>query len=208
KYVNKTDALLESLLWHKCVDGEIRKIHVDYVKLKNGDRRPYYRCKYCKEVKADITKNFSSIKIEPIIIDNIKSIMNSIDIETLENRNNKQINENIKNINKSIEYNQKNIEKKNKAIEKATKEMENIFLGESNIDIEIINGLIKKLKDEKQEIENILNINMEELSKLKNKTSNAIYLLQKYKNFDDIYDNSNDLEKKFILQELIDKIII
>lgn len=208
KYVNKTDALLESLLWHKCVDGEIRKIHVDYVKLKNGDRRPYYRCKYCKEVKADITKNFSSVKIEPIIIDNIKSIMNSIDIETLENRYNKQINENIKNINKSIEFNQKNIEKKNKAIEKATKEMENIFLGESNIDIEIINGLIKKLKEEKQEIENILNINMEELSKLKNKTSNAIYLLQKYKNFDDIYDNSNDLEKKFILQELIDKIIL
>ncbi|WP_071121179.1 recombinase family protein [Romboutsia timonensis] len=208
KYVNKTDALLESILWHQCEDGEIRKVHVDYVKLKNGDKRPYYRCKHCKDVKAKITKNYNSNKIEPLVINDIKSIMGNTDIETLEKRYNKEINDSIKGINDTIDIIQRNIEKKNKDIEKAIKQIENIILGESNLDIEIVNGLIQKLKDEKQGLEEVLNINIDELNKLKNKTSKAIYLLQKYKNFDDIYDKSNDLEKKNILQELIDKIII
>lgn len=208
KYVNKTDALLEGILWHRCEDGEVRKLHIDYVKTKNKEKRPSYRCKHCKDTRAQVTKNYASTKIEPIIVENIKSIMNSVDIDTLNERYNKEINESIETINSNMELTKRDMEKKNKAIDKATKELEKIFLGESSMNMEVVNGLIQKLKCEIEELEVILSKDMEELNALKSVTLNAIYLLQKYKDFDDIYDNSNDLEKKNILQELIDRIII
>lgn len=207
KYVNKTDTLLEGLLWHRCEDGKIRKLHIDYVNIKE-EKKPLYRCKYCKEKKAKIKKNFISTKIEPIIEEHIKSIMNQVSIETLEERYNKGIKENIKILNADIKGITNNVYKKNKAIDKATKEIEKIFLDESNMDIEIINNLIQKLKNEVLQLEENLNISKEELEILESSTSNTIYLLGKYKDFEYLYDNATNLEKKNMLQELIDRVVI
>lgn len=37
KYTNRTNALFEGLLWHRCGDGEIRKLHLDNKKDKYGN---------------------------------------------------------------------------------------------------------------------------------------------------------------------------
>ena len=113
RYENRTNVLFESLLYHRCEDGVERKLNIDYVNTKEG-RVHTYRCRHCKETKAKITKNFNSNRIEPIIIENIKSIMNSISIESLEKRYNEEIIDDTEVITKNIDIINKNIIKKNK----------------------------------------------------------------------------------------------
>ncbi|HSQ88906.1 recombinase family protein [Romboutsia sp.] len=207
KHVNKSDALLEGLLWHRCNDEKIRKLHIDYVNVK-GKKKPSYRCNYCKNTKAKINKNYISTKIEPKIEGKIKEIMKDLSIEILEQQYSLDIKESEEKIKNSIKDITKNIIKKNRAINKATDEMEKIFIGESSMDIEIINNLIQKLTKEVLELKEQLDKNKYNLEILEKSTPNALYILEKYKKFDYLYDNANNLEKKKILQELINRIVI
>lgn len=207
RYENRTNILFESLLFHECEDGIERKLNIDYVNTKNG-RVHTYRCRHCKEVKANITKNFNSTKIEPLLIENIKSIMNNISIEMLEKRYSEEITSNTSMITKNINASNKSIDKKKKAIDSAMSEIEKIFMGDSNVDINIPSNMIKKLEIEIKDLEEQLMLHQNELQDLKKKTSNAMYLLDKYKDFEYIYNNANNDKKKVILQELVERIVI
>ncbi|KPI48377.1 recombinase family protein [Clostridioides difficile] len=207
RYTNRTNIPFEGLLYHKCEDGIERKLNIDYVNTKHG-RVHTYRCKHCKDVKAEITKNFNSTKIEPILIDNIKSIMNKISIEELEKRYNEKITNSSSIIITNINAITKTIEKKKKAIDSAMNEVEKIFMGDSNIDISIPSNMIKKLEIEIEELKNQLEGYNKELQDLKNTTSNAMYLLDKYKDFEYSFDNAIDEERKVMLQDLVNKIVI
>ncbi|RDY29778.1 recombinase family protein [Romboutsia weinsteinii] len=207
RYTNRTDILFEGLLFHKCEDGIDRKLNIDYVNTTAG-RVHTYRCKYCKETKAQITKNFISTKLEPILIENIKSIMNNISIKELEHKYNEEITISTDKITKSIDILNKTIEKKKKAIDSAMNEIEKIFMGESNLDINIPSNMIKKMETEIEELENQMEVHQNELEYLGDTTSNAMYLLDKYKDFEYIYDNSMNEERKVILQDLVNKIVI
>lgn len=207
RYTNRTNILFEGLLFHKCEDGIERKLNIDYVNTKNG-RVHTYRCKYCGNNKAKITKNFNSTKIEPLLLDNIRSIMNNISIETLEKKYNEEITNDRTTIVNNIDTINKNISKKNKAIDKAMHVIEKIFMEESNVDINIPSNMIKKLNIEIKELEEKLEVYKQELKTLKNTTSNALYLLDKYKDFENLFEKSNNEKKKIILQELIEKVVI
>lgn len=207
RYENRTNVLFESLLYHRCEDGVERKLNIDYVNTKEG-RVHTYRCRHCKETKAKITKNFNSNRIEPILIENIKSIMNSISIESLEKRYNEEIINDTEVITKNIDIINKNIIKKNKAIVNAMKLIEKIFMEESDVDINIPTDMVKNLKIEVSQLEEQLDIYRKELEEVKNTTSNAMYLLDKYKDFEYLFNNANNEKKKVILQELIEKIVI
>lgn len=207
RYTNRTNILFEGLLFHRCEDGIERKLNIDYVNTKDG-RVHTYRCNHCKKIKAKITKNFNSAKIEPLLLDNIKSIMNNISIETLEKKYNEEITNDRKIILNTIDTINKNINKKNKAIDKSMNIIEKILMEESDVDINIPSNMIKKLNTEIKELEKQLDIYNQELEILKNTTSNALYLLDKYKDFENLFEKSNNEKKKVILQELIEKIVI
>lgn len=208
RYTNKTDALFEGLIFHKCPDdNKERKLHIDYVNTKAGKVHTY-RCRHCRDTKAKVTKNFNSTKIEPLIIDNIKSIMNNISIETLEKRYKDIITKDTGIITNSINNINDSIAKKNKAIDNAMKLIEKILLEESTMDINIPNDMIINLRAEIKELEEQLEIKQNELNELTNKTSNVLYLVDKYKDFEYLFDNSDNIKKKAILQELIDSIVI
>ncbi|WP_286312597.1 recombinase family protein [Romboutsia ilealis] len=207
RYTNRTDILFEGLLFHKCEDGLERKLNIDYVNTTAG-RVHTYRCKHCKEIRAQITKNFNSAKIEPILIENIKSVMNSISIKELEQKYNEEITKSTRTIAKNIDIINKLIDKKKKAIDSAMKEIEKIFMGESNIDINIPSNMIKKIEGEIKELEEQLKVHQKELQDLGNTTSNAMYLLDRYKDFEYLFDNSTNEERKVILQDLVNKIVI
>lgn len=208
RYTNRTNILFEGLLFHKCEDGVERKLVIDYVKGNNGSRVHTYRCRHCGLMKVKVTKNFNSKNIEPIIISNIKDVMSNLSIEKLEKKYNEAIEESRKKINDSINLLTKDINKKNKAIINATKELENIFAGESNANMDIISGIINSLKLEVKEMEDKLNTYEVELQNLNDNTSNCMFLLDKYKDFDYIFDKANNEEKKLILQQLINRIVI
>lgn len=207
-YSNRTNVLFEGLLYHQCTDEIQHKLNVDYVKGTNGDRVHTYRCKYCKETKAKITKNFNSTKIEPLLIDNIKAVMDNISVEELEARYKAEIESSTKDLRHNISVTTKTIDAKNKAIENATKELEKIFMGESTSNIDVINNIIQKLNKEVSELNNKLSEYTDQLNKVNGATSNALYLLDKYKDFSYTFDMADNVERKAILQEIIDKIVI
>ena len=81
-------------------------------------------------------------------------------------------------------------------------------MGESNIDINIPSNMIKKIEGEIKELEEQLKVHQKELQDLGNTTSNAMYLLDRYKDFEYLFDNSTNEERKVILQDLVNKIVI
>ena len=76
------------------------------------------------------------------------------------------------------------------------------------MDMETVNTMILKLKNEIAELEKALEDSKYELAELEAKNINAEMLVEKYKDFQYIYEIAELNDKKKILQELIDKIII
>jgi RNA polymerase-binding transcription factor DksA len=68
--------------------------------------------------------------------------------------------------------------------------------------------MINKIQDEIKDLENQAKDCKEELKKLENATSNAMYLLDRYSNFEEVYDLATNEEKKAILQDVINRIVI
>ena len=76
------------------------------------------------------------------------------------------------------------------------------------MDKETVNNLILKLKKEITEIKEKLNLLNSELNKISLKEINKKALAEKYKDFEYIYNIASIEDKKVMLQEIIDKIII
>lgn len=207
RYTNKTNILFEGLLYHKCNDGEERKLSIDYVP-NSSDNIHIYRCSHCKNNHSTLQKNYNSRRLEPILINEIKSQMKNLSIEGLENIYNDEIEKNKNVIEQDIHIVENNINKKQKAIDNAETEIEKILCGDSSGSIDIFTKIIEKCQSEIEELNQVLQEHKKDLEALKSSTSKAVYLLNKYKNFEYIFDNVDDTEKKLILQELIYKIVI
>lgn len=209
KHVNKTGALLESIFYHVCGDGQIRKLHVDYNSCYKNYTRQIYRCSHCKTYRySGIKKTFGGIKYNELVEEHISEIFENLSVEKLEEQFNIEKVEEIEKLEVDIRDLEKNLQKKKLALENATHELEKVFIGESNMSLDTLNNLINNLKNDTKELENSLKININKLNEINVKKINAEALAEKYKNFEHIYNIASLQDKKKILQELIDKIII
>lgn len=206
RYTNKTNILFEGLLYHKCDDGVERKLIIDYTNSK--DKVHIYRCTHCKKIKSDMLKSYNSKRIEPILINEIKSQIKELSVEKLEQVYNQEIEKNKSAIQIDIDALNKNIVKKQKAINNAESQIEKILCGDSEDSIDIFTKIVQKCQKEIEELERVLQEHKKDIENLQNTTSKAVYLLNKYNNFEYIFDNVDNTEKKLMLQELIHKIII
>lgn len=212
KFVNRSDALLEGLLYHKCPDGNIRRLHVDYNSGTYKDpkeKKLLYRCSHCKSRRyTDIQKTYGGIKLNTKIEEMIKDTMSKISYEDLEEEFNKFKTQNTQEVSDELTLLEKSLDKKKIALKNANNEMEKIFMGDSNMDKETINSIIIKLKSDIQETEERKVFLKEQLHEINIKNMNTYTLLEKYKDFEFIYNRATLMEKKTILQEIIDKVII
>ena len=210
KFVNRSNALLEGVLYHVCGDGKIRKLHVDYTWNKNKNKKKlYYRCSHCKSYRYEgIKKTYGGIKYNKLIEDNIKDIVSNLSLDKLEEKYNNNKGENIELLKKTLSDLSNSKKKKESALVNATKELELAFIGESSMDKETVNNLILKLKKEITEIKEKLNLLNSELNKISLKEINKKALAEKYKDFEYIYNIASIEDKKVMLQEIIDKIVI
>ena len=212
KFVNRSDALLEGLLYHKCPDGNIRRLHVDYNSgtYKNPkEKKLLYRCSHCKSRRyTDIQKTYGGIKLNTKIEEMIKDTMSKISYEDLEEEFNKFKTQSTQEISDELTLLEKGLDKKKIAIKNDNNEMEKIIMGDSNMDKETINSIIIKLKSDIQETEERIDLLKEQLHQINIKNMNTYTLLEKYKDFEFIYNRATLMEKKTILQEIIDKVII
>lgn len=209
---NKSEDILEGLMFHKCSDGEIRKMTIDYNysrSIKNkGDKTLTYKCLKCKITGAKaIKKSIVGYRILPIVESIVCNKMMNIDNELLQEKliADKEASYNI--LNDSIKKKYIELEQNKKIKANAEAELKKYFLGESNFGGDIINDMIVNAKNSITKLES-------EISKLEvefnsnNSIENDVeFLVEKYKNFEIIYNNSSSKNKKILMNEIVEKIV-
>lgn len=212
KFLNKSDALLEGILYHICGDGKIRKLHVDYNYGKTKDKskkKLIYRCSHCKNYRYEgVQKSYGGAKYHKGIEQHIKDALNNLTIERLEEEFSSGKNENIEEIEIAISNIVANITKKEKGLDKAKNTLELILMGESTVDMNTISGMIVKFENEILGLKENLDRLKFELKQKQDQTINSERLIEKYRDFEYVYEIAELSDKKVMLQELIDKVII
>ena len=209
KLTNKTNVLFEGLLYHRCGDREIRKLHLDRKKDKYGNYIYSYRCSHCRrQFYKNVIKTYGCKKYNPVIEEHILNNLSLLSIEELEQK----IIDNNKNgvilIQKSLNESEKELTKREKALSNARKELELIFLGESDMEKGVINTLIIKLTKDIEELRDNIKILNDRLEEAKSNFTIDSNLINKYKNFNFAYSKADSNYKKLLMQEVVEKIII
>lgn len=208
KDVTKSNVLLNSLLYHVCEDGNVRKLYVDYSYRKNGTKDLIFKCLWCKDHKSKNKKSYGGKKLTEKIEQEIIHTIENLNLKDLKEYVKKKKNTSLKELNKKLKNIDKEIERQNKILNNATKELEKIFLEESKLSMEIVNTMIENSKKKISEFNSEkINLENEKLS-IENKIDNSIKLFKKYSDFKNIYENADIKNKKLILQEVLEKVII
>lgn len=214
KFVNKSNALFEGLLYHECGDGQIRKLHVDYTSSNTSKDPDYrkltYRCSHCKSYSKNDTKvqkSYGGIRLHSDLENFILEQMSNITYDDIQEHYNKGRNEDLKDLESSLNMSKETLKKKNLALSNAQKEIEKIFMNESSMDLETINTIVLNLKDEIKALEMKIKGLKEKIDDVKSQQINLDLLFDKFKNFGTLYRNASNEKKKVILQQVIEKII-
>lgn len=209
KYTNKTNVLFEGLLYHRCGDGEIRKLHIDNKVDKYGNKIYSYRCSHCRRnFYKDVRKTYGCKKYNKVLEGYVLDTLKNLSIEEIEDRIKNSGNQNINIIKSSIKSNELELNKKQKALERAQLELEKIFSGDSNLDIGVINNLIIKLLSEIKGINKKIILAKTQLSEVENNAVIDAEIISKYKNFNYAYDKADDKYKKILMQDVVKSMII
>lgn len=207
KYTNRTNALFEGLLWHRCGDGEIRKLHLDNKKDKYGNIIYSYRCSHCRRnFYKDVRKTYGSKKYNKLLENSVLELIKNISIEELEEKVKEKQGSKSNSIKVSIDSHKKELDKKRKAINNMEKELINIFAGESSMDKGILINMISKTKEEIVTLSNNLKLLEGEYIDINKAVSIDRALIDQYKNFNYVYGLADDKQKKLLLQEVVEKI--
>ena len=214
KFVNKSNALFEGLLYHECGDGQIRKLHVDYTSSNTSKDPDYrklaYRCSHCKNHSKNDTKvqkSYGGIRLHRDLENLILEQMSNITYDDIQEHYNKGRNEDLKDLESNLNMSKETLKKKNLALSNAQKEIEKIFMNESSMDLETINTIVLNLKEEIKSLEMKIKSLKEEIDDVKSQQINLDLLFDKFKNFGTLYRNASNEKKKVILQQVIDKIV-
>ena len=208
KDVTKSNVLLSSLLYHVCEDGNVRKLYVDYSYRKDGKKDLVFKCSWCKEHRSKSKKVYGGKKLTEKIEQEIIDTIENLNLNDMKTYIKEKKNTNLKEVNKKLKNISNEIEKQNKIQNNATKELEKIFLEESSLNIETVNTIIENSKKKIDEL-NIEKIKIEkDKTSIENKLDNSIQLFKKYADFKNIYEKADIKEKKLILQEVLEKVII
>lgn len=209
KYTNKTQVLFEGLLYHRCGDWEIRKLHLDRKTDKYGNYIYSYRCSHCKRnFYKNVIKTYGCKKYNKVIEKHILDKLKELSINEIEKNLNDSHSENIRIIKANIKNNEEKIFKKRNALNNAQNELEKIFIGESTMNRLVVNNLIMKLKEDIEKlIENNKNLN-KQLIIAENNVAIDDEIINKYRNFNYAYGSADDKYKKILIQDVVEQIII
>lgn len=205
---NKTNVLLEGLMYHVCEDGEIRKLHIDWKTDKYGNKIQSFRCAHCRNVGGSNRKTYGGKKLTPIIEQAILKELESMKVSNIEERVAAATNSEIQALNKQWEANKTAVDKKITALSNAKLELEKIFSGESTMDMGVVNNMVLRLEKEVQELKSGIKDIPRQLDEMKKKNMVVQNLVNQYKNFSHVYHKAELLEKKRLLQEVVEKIIM
>ena len=208
KYTNRNeDNKYEGLIYHKCPDGKIFKFHMNYT-YPNGNRYANLICNNCKDHRYKVKRTYGIISLYKKLdkeVDNILSSLNSDKIETELHKKKDCI---IHNLESEIKIKKEKLKEDNKLLEGLNETLDKIFKGEIKFDLQQMLDRVSETQSKIVEQEKSIKQLEEELKIEKSKEENQHKLLDKFKNFKNIYDIGTDEQKKMALRELVDRIII
>lgn len=207
----KTKELLSGLVYHKCGDGKLRKIYVSsrYEDKEKTKFYTLYKCKHCSAIAyKNFRKNYKSSTINEFVEGYILKAMDRLNEDKLKENILKIENKAFEDIETDIKNLKIELEKQERILTNANKELEMYFLGESLLTADVISSMIKKSESKIDEINNKIKESTIKLTTKKNNNSNITNIINKYKNFNAIYNSANIYKRKAMMEEIIDKVIL
>lgn len=208
KHTNKSHALLESIFYHRC-NNQLHKLYVDYLYTK--EKRLVYRCPKCKidrNRQKGIKYNFFGEKYHKIIEAEIKKVLQNLSTEQLEAEYCRTKAFELTTIENAIKEIKNKLNLKKKSLKGAEDNLEKIFAGILDVDIHIVSNRIKSIQSDIVTLETQLNEKNKLLKDKESENASKHRLLNKYKDFEYLWDIADDENKKVIIQELCSMIII
>ena len=202
-----TDNKYESLLYHKCYDGTINKLHSSFT-YANDIKYSTVVCSHCKHFKYPIRKTYATKKLFEELDKAIDLRLDSLSSDKIESELKEKKSCVIKELELQININENSLDEDKRLLEGLNQTLDKIFKGELKFDLQQILDRVsdtQKVIIEKERVILELKTNLEIE---KNKVENKNKLLERFKNFKNIYDLGTDEQKKMVLRELVNRVII
>ena len=202
-----TDNKYESLLYHKCYDGTINKLHSSFT-YANDIKYSTVVCSHCKHFKYPIRKTYATKKLFEELDKAIDLRLDSLSSDKIESELKEKKSCVIKELELQININENSLDEDKRLLEGLNQTLDDIFKGKLKFDLQQILDRVsdtQKIIIEKERVILELKTNLEIE---KNKVENKNKLLERFKNFKNIYDLGTDEQKKMVLRELVNRVII
>lgn len=200
-YHNKSDSILEGMIYHSCNN----KMYINYNQYKVAS----YRCEECIINKSNVQKSYVARKLETVVDSKISSFFDTLDSNELEKRFNESRNEELIQLNKDLIRYNGILAIKHQAIDNANKKLEQLFLQDASIDIiQVVTDSINQLKNSIANLEESINEIKKKIANDEEINKHQIKLSKQLLDFKYLYTKATIEQKKVILHQIIDKIII
>ena len=202
-----TDNKYESLLYHKCYDGTINKLHSSFT-YANDIKYSTVVCSHCKHFKYPIRKTYATKKLFEELDKAVDLRLDSLSSDKIESELKEKKSCVIKELELQININENSLDEDKRLLEGLNQTLDDIFKGKLKFDLQQILDRVsdtQKIIIEKERVILELKTNLEIE---KNKVENKNKLLERFKNFKNIYDLGTDEQKKMVLRELVNRVII
>ena len=167
-----------------------------------------YKCPHCKLSKSSNQKTYGGKKLEHIIEEELVKIIGKMDLEAVVDMIDGTKKEKELEIKNSLEKASSELQRQKSLQEKSTIELEKIFLGESNVDIEVVNRIIDNSKNKIATIYKEIAYLEQEIEKNKVSTCNSKNILNTYIQFGKVYKMADSFSRKQMINDIVDKIVI
>lgn len=206
---NRTDVLLEGLVYHVCQDdGQVRKLHIDTKRDKYGNAIKSFRCSHCKRNMFKGRKCYGVKTITPLVEKAILEELRNLSIDELEEKAKLTYDLKRKSLENSISELKDKLRKKELELKNANAELEKAFMGESSLSLTVINDLIIKLQNEVINEKDLVVKSKMELECFRDMDKDLVFMVSNYKNFKYLYTSASEVEKKQLLREVVESITI
>lgn len=201
--LNRTDVLFEGLLYHKCCQ---RKLYLnrDY---RCKTKAHVYRCKECRGNGSTAKKSFSGKKLDAYLEEQILQILDSLNHDALLEKYNGRCTKKQAVLDLKQHELTTTLSSKKRALTLAQTKLEGYILdGAPDVTINAVSNVIANVSSELTDLEQqLIKIN-EDIESLQEQTNYHESLIENILNAKAIYKSASIVQKKAILQLLVDRI--
>ena len=202
--LNRSDVLFEGLLYHKECGCRLY-LNRDY---RSKNKPHIYRCKACRGNESIISKkSFSGTKLDSYLEEQVHIILNGINHDALAEKYNSRSSKKLSVLSLKQKELMNTHSSKQRALQKAQDKLEAYILNDApDSTIDAVSRMIENVGAELSDVKEQLETVNKELEDANKKQEYQEDLIQNILHAKSIYESANVVQKKAILQMLINRI--